>query len=67
RVLGSVSAAALVDPALPHMLESFARREMLRERDALTDRERPRDALRIALAHDGTFAHDPFVDGATVA
>ena len=28
RVLGSVDAAALVDPALPHMLESFARRAM---------------------------------------
>lgn len=67
RVLGSVDASALVDPALPHMLESFARREMLRERDAKRVAWTLAICQRVALAHDGTFAHDPFADGATVA
>ncbi|KHK60303.1 histidine kinase [Burkholderia sp. A9] len=63
----AVSADALVDPALPHAFESFARREMLRPRDARRVAWTLALCQRVALAHGGTFTHDPLADGATVA
>jgi signal transduction histidine kinase len=64
RAACDVSAAALADDALPHALETFARRDMLRERDAKRCAWTLALVQRVALAHGGTLAHDPFVDGA---
>jgi len=61
----TVSADALADPAQPHAFESFARREMLRERDAKRIAWALALCQRVALAHGGTFAHTAFADGAT--
>jgi signal transduction histidine kinase len=62
-----VDADALVDANRTHVLEAFARRDMLREHDA----KRPAWTLalpqRVALAHGGTFAHDPFAAGLPAA
>ncbi|MBN3775540.1 sensor histidine kinase, partial [Burkholderia sp. Se-20378] len=44
---------------------SFARREMLRERDAKRIAWTLALCQRVALAHCGTFSHDAFADGAT--
>ncbi|MDS0860783.1 HAMP domain-containing histidine kinase [Burkholderia pseudomultivorans] len=67
RVGCDVSAGALVDPALPHVLEPFARHEMLRERDAKRVAWALALCQRVALAHGGTFTHAPFADGAAAA
>ncbi|KVU32027.1 histidine kinase [Burkholderia ubonensis] len=66
RVACGVDAAALADPARPHVFETFARREMLRERDAKRVAWVLALAQRVALAHGGTFTHDRFADGAAV-
>ncbi|WP_396331150.1 sensor histidine kinase [Burkholderia anthina] len=66
RVTCGVAADALADPALPHVFESFARREMLRTRDAKKIAWTLALCQRVALAHGGTFTHDPFADHATV-
>lgn len=66
RVTCGVDADALADPALPHVFESFARREMLRTRDAKRVAWALALCQRVALAHGGTFTHDPFADRATV-
>ncbi|WP_107311199.1 sensor histidine kinase [Burkholderia metallica] len=65
RATCTVNAGALADPAQPHAFESFARREMLRERDAKRVAWTLGLCQRVALAHGGTFAHDLFADGAT--
>ncbi|AJY09582.1 HAMP domain-containing histidine kinase [Burkholderia dolosa] len=67
RATCCVQAAALADPTLPHAFESFARREMLRERDAKRVAWTLALCQRVAIAHGGTFVHDAFTDGATVA
>ncbi|HEF5874640.1 TPA: HAMP domain-containing histidine kinase [Burkholderia cenocepacia] len=64
RATCTVNADALVDPAQPHAFESFARREMLRERDAKRSAWTLALCQRVALAHGGTFVHDLFIDGA---
>ncbi|WP_185732282.1 sensor histidine kinase KdpD [Burkholderia sp. Bp8963] len=64
RVVCDVHAASLADPTLPHVLEPFARREMLRERDAKRVAWMLALPQRVALAHGGTLAHDRFADGA---
>ena len=64
RATCTVNADALVDPTQPHAFESFARREMLRERDAKRIAWTLALCQRVALAHGGTFAHDTFADGA---
>ncbi|MGU7782950.1 sensor histidine kinase [Burkholderia sp. PU8-34] len=66
RAACQVHAASLADPGLPHVLEPFARREMLRERDAKRVAWALALVQRVALAHGGTFAHTPFADGAAV-
>ncbi len=66
RAACDVSADALADPAAPHVFETFARREMLRERDAKRVAWTLALVQRVALAHGGTFTHDPFTDGAAV-
>ncbi|MBN3821017.1 sensor histidine kinase, partial [Paraburkholderia sp. Se-20369] len=45
---------------------TFARREMLRERDAKRVAWALALVQRVALAHGGTFTHDPFIHGAAV-
>lgn len=65
RVTGDVHAAVLADDVLAHVLEPFARRDMLRERDVKGFAWTLALAYRVALAHGGTFAHDPFTDGGT--
>ena len=65
RAPRTVNADTLADPAQPHAFESFARREMLRERDAKRVAWTLALCQRVALAHGGTFTHDAFVDGAT--
>ncbi|MCU9955158.1 MULTISPECIES: sensor histidine kinase [Burkholderia] len=67
RATCTVSADALADPARPHAFESFARREMLRERDAKRIAWALALCQRVALAHGGTFSHTAFTDGATAA
>ncbi|CAB3747650.1 histidine kinase [Burkholderia sp. MSh2] len=62
-----VNADALADPAQPHAFEPFARREMLRERDAKRIAWTLALCQRVALAHGGAFSHDAFADGATAA
>ncbi|MDN7585547.1 sensor histidine kinase [Burkholderia seminalis] len=64
RAACTVNAAALADPAQPHAFEAFARREMLRERDAKRVAWTLALCQRIALAHGGTFSHTAFIDGA---
>ncbi|WP_322086540.1 HAMP domain-containing sensor histidine kinase [Burkholderia sp. BCC1999] len=64
RVTCTVNAAALADPAQPHAFEAFARREMLRERDAKRIAWTLALCQRVALAHGGTFSHTAFADGA---
>ena len=66
RVTCGVSAHALADPALPHAFESFGRGELLRPRDAKRVAWTLALCQRVALAHGGTFTHDPFDDGAAV-
>lgn len=61
-----VSAAVLADPGLPHAFETFARREMLRTRDAKRVAWIVALCQRVALAHGGTFTHTPFTDRAAV-
>ncbi|MCO2667288.1 sensor histidine kinase, partial [Pseudomonas aeruginosa] len=65
RATCTVNADVLVDPEQPHAFESFARREMLRERDAKRSAWTLALCQRVALAHGGTFTHDVFADGAT--
>jgi len=65
RATCTVDAGALADPAQPHAFESFARRELLRERDAKRIAWILALCQRVALAHGGTFSHDAFADGAT--
>ncbi|WP_176046016.1 HAMP domain-containing sensor histidine kinase [Burkholderia sp. BCC1644] len=65
RVTCTVNAAALADPAQPHAFEAFARREMLRERDAKRIAWTLALCQRVALAHGGTFSHTAFADGAS--
>ncbi|MXN80893.1 sensor histidine kinase [Burkholderia sp. 4812] len=67
RAACDVNADALAAPAVPHVFETFARREMLRERDAKRVAWTLALVQRVALAHGGTFTHDPFADGAAVA
>ncbi|MGS0891758.1 sensor histidine kinase [Burkholderia stagnalis] len=64
RAACRVSVDALADPARPHAFEAFARREMLRERDAKRVAWTLALCQRIALAHGGTFSHEPFADAA---
>ncbi|MET3619046.1 sensor histidine kinase [Burkholderia ambifaria] len=66
HVTCGVSAAALADPALPHAFDAFARREMLRSRDAKRVAWVLALCQRVALAHGGTFTHAAFADGAVV-
>ncbi|AOK19073.1 histidine kinase [Burkholderia cepacia] len=66
RVACGVDVAALADPARPHVFETFARRELLRERDAKRVAWALALCQRVALAHGGTFSHDAFADGAAV-
>nr|WP_246326934.1 histidine kinase dimerization/phospho-acceptor domain-containing protein [Burkholderia guangdongensis] len=63
RVACVVDAGTLVDAGRAHVLETFARREMLRERNAKRVAWTLALPQRVALAHGGTFAHDPFADG----
>ncbi|KUZ11551.1 histidine kinase [Burkholderia diffusa] len=63
HVACDVNADALGDPALPHAFEPFARREMLRARDAKRVAWALALCQRVALAHGGTFTHTPFADG----
>lgn len=65
RATCTVNADTLADPAQPHAFESFARRELLRERDAKRVAWALALCQRVALAHGGTFSHDAFADGAT--
>ncbi|WP_241292277.1 sensor histidine kinase [Burkholderia stabilis] len=65
RTACTVSAGALADPALAHAFEPFARREMLRERDAKRIAWTLALCQRVALTHGGTFSHSAFADGAT--
>jgi signal transduction histidine kinase len=64
RATCTVNAGALADPAQPHAFEAFARREMLRERDAKRIAWTLALCQRVALAHGGTFSHTAFADGA---
>ncbi|MBY8605127.1 HAMP domain-containing histidine kinase [Burkholderia arboris] len=64
RATCTVNADALANPVQPHAFEAFARREMLRERDAKRSAWALALCQRVALAHGGTFAHDAFADGA---
>ncbi|KVN09461.1 histidine kinase [Burkholderia stagnalis] len=67
RAACDVNTDALASPATAHVFETFARREMLRERDAKRVAWTLALVQRVALAHGGTFTHDPFADGAAVA
>ncbi|RQS37084.1 sensor histidine kinase [Burkholderia sp. Bp8992] len=64
RATCTVNADALADPAQPHAFEAFARREMLRERDAKRIAWTLALCLRVALAHGGAFSHTAFAHGA---
>ncbi|WDD92865.1 sensor histidine kinase [Burkholderia sp. FERM BP-3421] len=55
---------ALVDAALPHLLEAFAREQALQVQDAKRGAWALGLCLRVAQAHGGAFAQDPLVDGA---
>ncbi|MCM3011340.1 hypothetical protein M3583_21875, partial [Bacillus subtilis] len=58
RATCTVNADVLVDPEQPHVFESFARREMLRERDAKRSAWTLALCQRVALAHLSRRADD---------
>jgi signal transduction histidine kinase len=61
------SKKALLDPELPHALEVFARKQATLPREAARIAWALALSKRVAEAHGGTFEHDDFTDGATVA
>ncbi|MEA3102869.1 HAMP domain-containing sensor histidine kinase, partial [Caballeronia mineralivorans] len=61
------SQKALFDPELPHALEVFARKQATLPREAVRIAWALALSKRVAEAHGGTFEHDDFADGATVA
>ncbi|SOE93366.1 Signal transduction histidine kinase [Burkholderia sp. D7] len=63
----TVSQKALLDPELPHVLETFARTQATLPREAARIAWVLALCKRVAEAHGGTFEHDDFADGAPVA
>ncbi|KLU25390.1 histidine kinase [Caballeronia mineralivorans PML1(12)] len=63
----TASQKALLDPKLPHALEGFARKQATLPREAARIAWGLALCKRVAEAHSGTFEHDDFADGATVA
>jgi signal transduction histidine kinase len=63
----TASQKAFLDPELPHALEGFARKQATLPREAARIAWALALSKRVAEAHGGTFEHDDFADGATVA
>jgi len=63
----TASQKALLDPEVPHVLETFARRQATLPREAARIAWVLALCKRVAEAHGGTFEHDDLADGATVA
>lgn len=63
----TVSQKALLDPDVLHVLEAFARTQATLPREAARIAWALALCKRVAEAHGGTFEHDDFTDGATVA
>ncbi|CAH2812983.1 MAG: Signal transduction histidine kinase [uncultured Caballeronia sp.] len=63
----TVSQKALLDPELPHVLETFARTQATLPREAARIAWVLALCKRVAEGHGGTFKHDDFTDGAPVA
>jgi signal transduction histidine kinase len=63
----TASQKALLDPDVPHVLEAFARNQATWPREAARIAWVLALCKRVAEAHGGTFEHDEFADGATVA
>jgi len=63
----TASQKALLDPEAPHVLEAFARNQATLPREAARITWVLALCKRVAEAHGGTFEHDDFADGASVA
>ncbi|CAH2810749.1 MAG: Signal transduction histidine kinase [uncultured Caballeronia sp.] len=63
----TVSQKVLLDPELPHVLETFARTQATLPREAARIAWVLALCKRVAEGHGGTFEHDDFTDGAPVA